>query len=407
MPHLPTVVGGAESNVSRRSFLQAAAGGALGWTCATQFGLANSAVPASTPSPGRAKQLIMIFLAGGPSQIDTWDPKPDAPVEYRNIDPACATSVPGVWISENLPGIAQRMHQAALVRSLSHTGPATHAAGQQLLMTGRSFYHGETAPHFGSVLSQTLRSTGDLPANVVLGGQLTNDFVADGNGQSAVWLNPRHAPYFAGVSTTKAMTWIPNHVLDHGRESWNVQQQYGFHSLGRMCLQARRLIERGTRVVTINQFGSVLDQTTWDMHANGGRLNSTAADYRTTLCPQLDEALCGLLDDLSDRGLLSETVVAVCGEMGRSPLINSHGGRDHHTGAWSALLAGGPIQPGMVVGSTNAFGAEPATRPVTPAELSATLYHSLGVDPRQIIGMGPTGIPQVVLDAEPISELLK
>ncbi|MDB5337931.1 MAG: hypothetical protein JWN70_3550 [Planctomycetaceae bacterium] len=404
MPLLPTVVSGAASNVTRRSFLQAAAGGALG-SCVTQFGLANSVAPASNPSAGRAKQIIMIFLAGGPSQIDTWDPKPEAPVEYRNIDPACATSVPGLRISENLPGMAQRMHQVALVRTLSHTGPATHAAGQQLLMAGRSFYHGETAPHIGSVLSQMLSSSGDLPANVVLGGHLGNDFVADGNGQSAVWLNPRHAPYFAGVSTRPKLMAIPNKVLDQGRESWNVQRQFGFHDLGRMCLQARRLIERGTRVVTINQFGSVLDRITWDMHANGGRLNSTAADYRATLCPQLDQALCGLLDDLSDRGLLSETVVAVCGEMGRCPLINSHGGRDHHTGAWSVLLAGGPIQPGAVVGSTDAFGAVPAMRPVTPAELFATLYHSLSVDAKRIIGTGPTGIPRVILDAEPIDEL--
>lgn len=405
MPLLPTIVTDSVSHVTRRSFLQAAAGGALGWTCATQLGLANTAVPAPISSRGQAKQLIMIFLAGGPSQIDTWDPKPDAPVEYRNIDPACATSVPGVWISGNLPGMAQRMHQVALVRTLSHTGPATHAAGQQLLMTGRAFYHDETASHLGSVFSQALGSSGDLPANVVLGGHLASDFVAEGNGQSAVWLNPCHAPYFAGVSTSIGEVSIPSAVLDAGREPWNVQQQFGFHQLGRMCLQARRLIERGTRVVTINQFGSVLDQTTWDMHTNGGRLNSTAADYRTTLCPQLDQALCGLLDDLSDRGLLSETVVAVSGEMGRSPLINGHGGRDHHTGAWSALLAGGPIQAGAVVGSTDAFGALPATRPVSPAELSATLYHSLGVDAKQIIGMGPTGIPQVVLDAEPIIEL--
>lgn len=404
MPQLPTVVNGAAFHVTRRSFLQAATGGALGWTCAPQLGWANSAAPAANPAPGRARQLILIFLAGGPSQIDTWDPKPEAPVEYRNFDPACATSVPGVWISENLPGMAQRMHRVALVRSVSHMGPATHAAGQQLLMTGRSFFHGETAPQLGSVLSQALGSLGDLPVNVVLGGPLSHDFIGDGNGQTAAWLNPRHAPYFAGV-TSSGLPSIPRQVLDPGRESWNVQRQFGFHDLGRMCLQARRLIERGTRVVTINQFHSVLDQTTWDMHANGGRLNSTAADYRTMLCPQLDQALSGLLDDLADRGLLAETVVAVCGEMGRSPLINSHGGRDHHTDAWSVLLAGGPIQPGMVVGATDALGAQPATRPVTPAELSATLYQALGIDATRAAEMGPTGIPQSVLDAEPIREL--
>lgn len=404
MSHSPTVVSGPLSHVSRRSFLQAATSSAVGWTCATQLGLAHAAL-STTPMPRRAKQIIMIFLAGGPSQIDTWDPKPDAPVEFRNIDAACATSVPGVLISENLPGIAQRMHQVALVRSMFHDGPATHAAGQQLLMTGRCFFHNETSPHIGSVLSQLLGSTGDLPANIVLGGPLGPDFVDGGNGQTAAWLNPQQGPYLADVSSAITAAAIPRRVLDVQGESWATQQRYGSHALGQQCLQARRLVECGTRMVTINQFGSVLDQATWDMHANGGRLNSNAADYRDTLCPQLDQALCGLLDDLSDRGLLSETVVAVCGEMGRTPQINSYGGRDHHTGAWSVLLAGGPIQPGVVVGSTDQFGATPATRPVTPAELCATLYQALGVDAARAVVPGPANAPWPAFDAEPIREL--
>ena len=343
----------------------------------------------------------MIFLAGGPSQIDTWDPKPEAPVEYRNIHAACATSVPGTWVSENLPGMARRMHQVALVRSLSHDGPATHAAGQQLLMTGRCFHHNEPSPHLGATVSQLLGSTGDQPANVVLGGRLGSDFVGEGNGQTAAGSGSQHAPHFAGSSSPSRKSSELSQVLDVHRESWSTQQHYGFHDLGRMCLQARRLIESGTRVVTINQFGSVLDRITWDMHANGGRLNSTSADYRETLCPQLDQALCGLLDDLSERGLLSETVVAVSGEMGRTPLINRYGGRDHHTGAWSALLAGGPIQPGVVVGETDRYGAAPVSRPVTPAEFTATLYHALGVDAHR----SDSGIPGDVLNVAPIREL--
>lgn len=402
MPQLPKIVTDRGSNVSRRSFLHAAAGCASGWMCSPQFGLANSAAPATSAPQTRAKQLIMINLAGGPSQIDTWDPKPEAPVEYRNFDPACVTSVPGVWISENLPGMAQRMQQVALVRSLFHDGPATHSAGQQLLLTGQCFYHHETAPSIGSVLSDALGRRGDLPANVVLGGRLTSDFIADGDGQTAAGLGRQHAPCMANDSAARNTSPLLNKTLDVQRESWNMRRQYGFHQLGEMCLQARRLVERGTRVVTVNQFRSVLDQTTWDMHANGGRLNSTAADYRATLCPQLDQALSGLLDDLSDLGLLSETIVAVSGEMGRTPLINSHGGRDHHTGAWSALLAGGPIQPGVVVGSTDACGATPATRPVTPAELCATLLHSLGVDSSRLTTMGTRW---AVVDAEPIREL--
>ena len=401
----PGVIRDPCSIVSRRSFLQVVAGSALGWTYASPIGLAKSMTSESQLPRRSAQQIILIFLAGGPSQIDTWDPKPSAPVEFRNIDPSCATSVPGVWISQNLPGMAKRMHQVALVRSLSHDGPATHSAGLQLLMTGQCFYHHETAPDIGSVLSRLLGGTGDLPANVVLGGRLAQDFAAGGDGQTTTWLGPQHAPHFADLSSTANRSSVFDQSLDVQRETWQVQRQYGFHDLGRMCLQARRLVEHGVRIVTVNQFRSVLDQTTWDMHANGGRLNSTAADYRDTLCPQLDQALCGLLDDLSDRGLLAETVVAVCGEMGRSPVINRYGGRDHHTGAWSALLAGGPILPGVVVGSTDAFGANPETRPVTPAELSATLYHSLGIDAARTLGSGLTGTPWAVSAVEPINEL--
>lgn len=381
MPHLPADWSSVGHDLSRRSFLHGVAGGVIGGM--SSVALANSSGSGRVRSGRQAKQIIMIFLAGGPSQIDLWDPKPEAPVEYRNIHPACATSVPGTWISENLPRMAARMHQVSLVRSLTHDGPATHAAGQQLLMTGRCFHHNQTAPYFGSVVSELMGHDGEMPANVVLGGRLGVDFVADGDGQCSMGVGKRHAPCFAVESSRLSQS------LDVERESWSVQRQYGFHDLGRMCLQARRLIERGTRVVTINQFGAVLDEITWDMHANGGRLNSTAADYRDTLCPQLDQALCGLLDDLSDRGLLSETVVAVSGEMGRTPRINPYGGRDHHTGAWSALLAGGPIQPGAVVGSTDAFGGLPVTRPVSPAEFGGTLYHAVGFDPRQSVDMTP------------------
>lgn len=378
-----------KSQWSRRAFLAVAASEAVGMTClaATDSKPRRSIISSATP----AKRVIFLFLTGGPSQIDTWDPKPFAGSEIRNFDPACETSVPGLSISENLPLMAQRMHQVALVRTLHHDGPATHAAGQQQMMTGRGFDHDQAVPHWGSVISQVLSRDGDLPANIVLGDPLQNEHTSAGNGQSAAWLSSAHDPCFISGTTSATL----RRAVDLQREAWSIQERYGFHDFGKQCLQARRLIERGARVVTVNQFSSVLDRTTWDMHANGGRLNSTPADYRDVLCPQLDQALSGLLDDLADRGLLSETVVAVCGEMGRTPRINCYSGRDHHTGVWSGLLAGGPIRPGTVIGESDANGEVPLSRPVTPAEFCSTILHALGIPAAHSLMPG-----------EPIAELL-
>lgn len=407
MPRLPNSFTGSDLHLTRRTFLQAASAGALCGGAVTQASLTGAAL--QTESRQRARQAIVICLNGGPSQIDTWDPKPFADSRVRNFDPACQTSLPGIAISENLPGMAQRMHQVALVRTMHHDGAATHSVGQQLLSTGNSFLHQTVFPHWGAVVSHLLGSSGPLPANVVLGGPLGCDFTSEGNGQTAAWLPSRTAPCWAGDSTG-SLAGTSDHplirrALDVELEPAMIRQRYGHHELGRMCLQARRMVERGTRVVTINQFAAVIGQTTWDMHASGGRLASTAADYRETLCPQLDQALCGLLDDLTASGLLSETIVAVCGEMGRSPLINRYGGRDHHTGAWTVLLAGGPIQAGQVIGSTDALGEAPVTRPVSPAELTATFYHTLGIDAAQSAIPGIDGRPVRVLAADPIFEL--
>ena len=405
MQRLPSPSTGSDLHVSRRTFLQAATATAAGWGAATQAGLARSSLNQAVRRP--ARQAIVICLNGGPSQIDTWDPKPFADSSVRNFHPACQTSLPGVAISENLPGMAQRMHHVALVRSMHHDGAATHSVGTQLLLTGRSFLHQEAFPHWGSVASHLLGSTGPLPANVMLGGALGADFTSEGDGQTAAWLPSRHAPFCAGESAAITGSPLLRRALDVAQESAEVQQRYGRHDLGRMCLQARRLIERGSRVVTVNQFTSVIGRTTWDMHATGGRLTSTAADYRDILCPQLDQALCNLLDDLAASGLLSETIVAVCGEMGRSPQINRYGGRDHHTGAWSVLLAGGPIQAGQVIGSTDAHAEAPATRPVSPAELTATLFGALGINAAETSISGIDGRPLQVLNAEPVFELFK
>jgi uncharacterized protein (DUF1501 family) len=243
-----------------------------------------------------------------------------------------------------------------------------------------------------------------VPPAAILGGLLHNEYEAEANAQSAAWMGREFEAWHADHSA-RGNSRVCETALDLSRESWNVRQRFGQHDLGRMCLQARRLIERDTRIVTINQFASVMDCTTWDMHANGGRLNSTHRDYRATLCPQLDQALSALLDDLSERGLLSETLVVACGEMGRTPRINCYGGRDHHTAVWSALLAGGPIRAGQVVGSSDAEGAEVGSRPVSTMELCSTIYSAFGVDAQAGVTTDPLGQRHSIVNAPPIAEL--
>lgn len=342
------------ADYSRRKFLASTMGSALALAAGDL--LAAKTARLQIAAARTASRLIFINLVGGPSQIDTWDPKPDADSSIRNFDPACATSVPGIFISENLPRLSRRMHLVSLVRSLHYAGPATHEAGQQLLMTGNCFFHNRPAPYLGSVFARLLGDQSSAPAPELLGGRLSPDTAGE-----------------IDIQTCEASASMIHSLAPTSDE------RFGHSGLGRSCLQAIRLIERGTRVVMINHFTSVYDQPTWDMHANGGRLNSTPADYRQLLCPQLDLALSGLLDDLAECGLLSETVVAVAGEMGRSPRINRYGGRDHHTGVWSALLAGGPIPRGQVIGQSDACGEYPVSSPMTPAALWSMIGDAVGV----------------------------
>jgi len=158
------------------------------------------------------------------------------------------------------------------------------------------------------------------------------------------------------------------------------------------------------RFVTVNMFDTVFNKTTWDCHADGGSLATTLSDYRDTLCPMFDVAYSALLEDLEQRGMLDTTLVLAMGEFGRTPVLNPRGGRDHWPGCWSVLFAGAGIRGGQVIGASDAWGGEPKDRPVTPAEIAATVYAALGLDPRQRIP-GPDGQLVRLADAEPIREL--
>jgi uncharacterized protein (DUF1501 family) len=188
-------------------------------------------------------------------------------------------------------------------------------------------------------------------------------------------------------------------------ESPKLRDRYGRNTFGQSCLMARRLIERGTRFVTVNQFDTVFGISCWDMHADGNSLNNTYADYEHVLCPQFDLAFTALMEDLEQRGLLEETVVAVISEFGRTPKLNARGGRDHYPAAWTNFLAGGPIRGGRVIGSTDKMGAAPHDRPVTPPQVVASIYQAMGIDLETTMLPGPGNRPIRLIEAEPIREL--
>jgi uncharacterized protein (DUF1501 family) len=274
----------------------------------------------------------------------------------------------------------------------------------------------------------------EVPPFVVLPAPIGHTGVSVAHGQSAGALGARHEPFVLHadpnqLSSGRAMldamgaahrvfdAGPPRHpaftrlfaaqakkAFDLTAEKEELRAHYGRNTFGQSCLLARRLIEHGVRLATVNMFDTVFNQITWDCHADSGALATTLNDYRDVLCPMFDRAYSALLDDLAERGLLESTLVVTMGEFGRTPLLNPRGGRDHWPGVWSILFAGGGVQGGQVVGSSDALGAEPRDRPVTPAEVAATIYHALGIDGRTLIP-GPENQPTPLATASPVGEL--
>jgi uncharacterized protein (DUF1501 family) len=224
----------------------------------------------------------------------------------------------------------------------------------------------------------------------------------------AVEESQRRTPLGPAGEQAQAALWSPTAKaafrLAGERES--VRLRYGMNTFGQSCLLARRLVEHGVRLVTVNMFDTVFDQVTWDCHADGGGLRSSLEDYEQVLCPMFDQAYTALLDDLSQRGLLENTLVVAMGEFGRTPRLNPRGGRDHWPGCWSILFAGGGVKGGQVVGSSDRTGSEPKDRPVTPAEVAASIYYALGMDLASRLP-GPDNRPLPLVEAAPIGELFQ
>lgn len=441
------------SGPSRRDFLHVGALSPLG------LSLTHLAQAKSSGAADNDVNCILLMLVGGPSQLDTWDPKPQAPVEIRGPFQPTRTKVPGMLIAETFPRMAALADRYALIRSVYHTASAVHDTGYQMMQSGRLFTGGVEHPNAGCVLGYLKGSRGELPPHVMIpkpigrtGGNLPH-------GESAGYLGKRYDPFILNAdpstpdfkvpdllppdylstirmdrrqklrdavegalssfeATPTARQMDENFQLAYrlmssakAREAFDLQKEppairdrYGRTRFGQSCLLARRLIEAGVRFVTVNMFETVFDEITWDIH--GSRPFTDIEDMARLVVPSFDQTFSMLLTDLIDRGLLETTMVVACGEFGRTPKINPAGGRDHHPGVWTMIMAGGPLQGGRIVGESDEIAAAPKTRPVTPAEVVATIYKGLGLNiHHELPGPQNRPIPLVDYNIKPINEL--
>jgi len=367
---------------SRREFLKTstAVATAIGLPYLQEPARAAIAVPNTR---GSAKSCIFINLVGGPSQLDTWDPKPDAPSTVRSPFAPIRTTVPGVQFTELFPKMAANAHRFSLLRGMHHTAPPIHEAGFQLLNTGHLFRDGPERPNVGAVVGYMLGERDRCPPWWVFSENELSTGISISHGQGIGHLD-------------LSSEYIPKPLRSRpGDYKWDFD-------ISANCAAA--VIGSGARVVTLNMYSTVFDSVSWDCHADRGSLATTLGDYKDVVAPSFDTGFTNLLNYLTDRGLLESTLVVATGEFGRTPKLNSNGGRDHWAGCWSAMMAGGGVQGGRVIGASDATGSEPADRPVTPQEFVATIYHALGISPDATIP-GPSGSPVAVYPGRPILEL--
>ncbi len=434
------------NGLKRRDFLQVGALGAIGLNLAHYL----SAAEAGKVSPESDKRsCIMIFNLGAPSQLDTFDVKPNAPAEVRG--PFQAISTKGDFqLSEILPRHAEIADKFSIVRSCYHTAAAVHDAGWQMLQTGRQFNGGVNYPHAGAVVQYLRGRRSDLPAHVVLpetmgrgGGNLPN-------GQAGGFLGKAYDPFALMADPSKPGFKVPDllppsdlgdvridrrrrmrdaieshltslessesaqmmnanfeaayrlmsspqarEAFDLTKEPQEMRDRYGMNRFGQCCLLARRLIEAGVRFVTINTFLTVFDEITWDIH--GSKPFTTIEGMKNIVAPMYDQGYSALIQDLDQRGMLEDTLVAGLAEFGRTPKVNPAGGRDHWPQCFSCTFAGGGVQGGRAVGASDPIGAVPADRPAAPGEIIATIFKSLGLDLTTELP-GPAGRPFPLVD---------
>jgi hypothetical protein len=432
---------------SRREVLRLGTLGFLGLGLDDWFRLrARAGASPSGAGPAKAKNCILIWLAGGPSHLDTFDPKPGAAADVRGEFKPIATSVAGVQISEVLPNLARVLDRVTLIRSM--TSPESdHGRATHHLLTGYRPTPALEYPGYGSVVAKAREARrGMLPPYVAvpdapiagLSGYLSPAYdpftvSADPNqsGFRVRNLTPPDSLTLQRLMRRREMVRslddfardVPATPLTTSRdqfaqqaydlmtssaaqaafriheESDAVRQKYGRTTMGQSCLLARRLIEAGVSFVTVNDRGT--GPLGWDTHAQN------FPTIKTTLAPPMDQGVAALLEDLSERGLLAETLVVMMGEFGRTPKINQNAGRDHHGRANSVLLFGAGMPAGLVLGRTDPGGDVPLDRPVTPADLAWVVFQKLGINPEVTRFQTPDGRPIRLVDgASPPRELI-
>ncbi len=440
----------------RRDFLQVGTLGALGLSLSK---LAALQAAGAAPPGNDERSVIMIFNLGAPSQLDTFDMKPDAPSEIRGPFKAIRTKNPDLQISEILPLHAKLADKFSLVRSCFHTAPAVHDTGHQMMQTGRLFSGGVNTPHAGCALEYLRGRRNELPAHVLLPEPMGPTGGNMPHGQDAGFLGKAFDPFSLMADPSKRDFKVPDllppseigevrlarrrdlrsivdgavkqfesspsaglmdtnfasayrlmtsskarEAFDLSQEPMQVRERYGMTRFGQCCLLSRRLIEAGVRFVTINTFITVFDEITWDIH--GSKPFTSIAGMKDIVAPMYDQGYSALLQDLFDRGLLDKTMVCNLSEFGRTPKINPAGGRDHWPNCWTIYFAGGGVKGGRIVGKSDEIGGYPVERPVKPAEVAATIYHSLGIDLETKLP-GPQSRPYPLVDygTQPINEL--
>jgi uncharacterized protein (DUF1501 family) len=355
--------------VSRRDFL------AVGGASLVGLSVAERLAEARRRGRNGDRSCVLILMNGGPSQLETFDPKPDAPREIRGPLRTIATAVPGVAFSESLPELARRADRLTVIRSLHHAAAPLHETGTQILQAGGLPQKRFRPTSVGAAYAEFHPSTEGLPAYALLGGGLqktgASAAVGDASGRGDAPFPPllideegASRPIDGGAATAV--------MTDLAHEPAAMRDCYGDSRCGRLLLQARQLLEQGVGFVTVNTFNALEGARTWDAHGCPSSAPATLFDYQNWLGPQFDRAVAAFLDDLSDRGLLDSTLVVCCGEFGRTPVVNSSGGRDHWTECFSGLMFGGRVEP-AVIGATSRSGTEITESPTNLSDLPARM----------------------------------
>jgi len=436
------------AKLSRRAALSIGGAGGMSLAAFGSAAISGSARAAQPNSPladagasfGRAKSVILFFLLGGPSQHDTWDPKPDAPAEVRGEFKPIASALPGLSVGELMPRTAKLTDRLAVIRSMVTSDNSHSSSGYQMLTGVPHVPLGvenatKKAPNFapcvGAIVKSLRAEGGKLPASIVLPDHIWNDGNIAWPGQDAGILGLKHDPWLIPCDPSEASFQVqalslPSELtqprfdgrrellagLNRRMDRWSetagsapydlyarqtidmltssqsrgafdihteadaMRDRYGRTRFGQSTLLARRLVEAGVSLVQVN----------WTrikgLPSSGWDTHSAHhKQAREVLMPMMDQTYSALLEDLEARGLLDETLVVWAGEFGRSPRVNGAGGRDHWGRCFSIALAGAGIRRGTVFGASNALGGEPARDAVTPADLWATVYHCLGHHP--------------------------